>query len=152
MESMEHQPMLPAICSSSTVPFVAILVHLATHPVTSKCGDRSTERSGDVRWPCAQDSLECCTQQSRRDEDRRLCLFPIRHEWIARTEQEGWADVISVTFSNGQRTGYARGRDDFLEKLAELKGAGSIDDETGVEFTITHTFVNPPKRVVGLGP
>jgi hypothetical protein len=21
-----------------------------------------------------------------------------------------------------------------------------IDDETGVEFTITHTFVNPPKR------
>jgi hypothetical protein len=74
------------------------------------------------------------------------------HEWIARTEQEGWADVISVTFSNGQRTGYARGRAGFLEKLAELKRAGLIDDETGVEFTITHTFVNPPKRVVGLGP
>jgi hypothetical protein len=22
----------------------------------------------------------------------------------------------------------------------------SVDDETGVEFTIIHTFVNPPKR------
>jgi len=54
------------------------------------------------------------------------------HQWIARTEQEGWADVISVTFSNGQRTGYARGRAGFLEKLAELKRAGLIDDETGV--------------------
>ena len=41
--------MLPAICSSSTVPFVAIPVHLAMHPVTSKCGDRGTERSGDAR-------------------------------------------------------------------------------------------------------
>jgi arsenate reductase-like glutaredoxin family protein len=38
------------------------------------------------------------------------------------------------------------GRAGFLEKLAELKRAGSIDDETGVEFTITHTFVDPPKR------
>jgi hypothetical protein len=27
-----------------------------------------------------------------------------------------------------------------------LKSGGSIDDETGVEFTITHTFVDPPKR------
>jgi hypothetical protein len=57
-----------------------------------------------------------------------------------------WADVISVTFSNGQRTGYARGRAGFLEKLAELKRAGLIDDETGVKFTITHTFVDPPKH------
>jgi cystathionine beta-lyase/cystathionine gamma-synthase len=68
------------------------------------------------------------------------------HEWIARTEQEGWGDVISVRFSNGQRIRYARGRGGFLEKLAELKRAGSIDDEAGVEFTITHTFVDPPKR------
>jgi hypothetical protein len=68
------------------------------------------------------------------------------HKWIAQTEQEGWADVISVRFSNGQRVGYAHGRDVFFEKLAELKRAGSIDDETGVEFTITHTFVDPPKR------
>ena len=60
------------------VSLVVTSMHLATHPVTSKCGDRSTERSGDARWPCAQDSLECCTQQSRRDEDQRLCLFPIR--------------------------------------------------------------------------
>jgi hypothetical protein len=68
------------------------------------------------------------------------------HEWIARTEQDGWADVISVRFSNGQRVKYARGRDGFLEKLAELKRVGLINDETGVEFTITHTFVDPPKR------
>jgi hypothetical protein len=27
-----------------------------------------------------------------------------------------------------------------------LKRAGLIDDETGVEFTIIHTFVDPPKR------
>jgi hypothetical protein len=27
-----------------------------------------------------------------------------------------------------------------------LKCAGLIDDETGVEFTITHTFVDPPER------
>jgi hypothetical protein len=46
--------------------------------------------------------------------------------------------------------GYARGRAGFLEKLAELKRAGSIDDETGVEFTITHTFVDPPKRDLSL--
>jgi hypothetical protein len=91
-----------------------------------------------------------------RGIDRRLANLeriapPMRnslllHEWIARTEQEGWADVISVTFSNGQRTGYARGRAGFLEKLAELKRAGLIDDETGVEFTIIHTFVDAPKR------
>src|SRR5215469_5142895 len=77
-----------------------------------------------------------------RGMDRRLANLeriapPTRnslplHQWIARTEQEGWADVISVTFSNGQRTGYARGRASFLEKLAELKRAGLIDDETGV--------------------
>jgi len=42
--------------------------------------------------------------------------------------------------------GYTHGRASFLEKLAELKRAGLIDDETGVEFTITHTFVDPPKR------
>ena len=90
-----------------------------------------------------------------RGMDRRLanlermapptCNYLPLREWIARTEQEGWADFISVTFSNGQRTGYARGRASFLEKLAELKRAGLID-ETGVEFTITHTFVDPPKR------
>jgi hypothetical protein len=27
-----------------------------------------------------------------------------------------------------------------------LKRAGLIDDETGVELTIIHTFVDPPKR------
>ena len=91
-----------------------------------------------------------------RGMDRRLanlermapptCNYLPLREWIARTEQEGWADFISVTFSNGQRTGYARGRTGFLEKLAELKRAGSIDDETRVAVTITHTIVDPPKR------
>jgi hypothetical protein len=67
------------------------------------------------------------------------------HEWIARTEQEGWRDYISVRFSNGQRIQHACGRDGFFKKLAELKRAGSIDDETGVELTITHTIVHPSK-------
>jgi len=35
--------------SVSTVPFVAIPVHLATRPVTSKWGERGTERSGGAR-------------------------------------------------------------------------------------------------------
>ena len=91
-----------------------------------------------------------------RGMDRRLANLeriapPTRnslplHEWIVRTEQEGWADTISVRFSNGQRVGYTHGRASFLEKLAELKRAGSIDDETRVAVTITHTIVDPPKR------
>src|SRR5262249_33227508 len=91
-----------------------------------------------------------------RGMDRRLANLeriapPMRkslplHEWIARTEQEGWADFISVTFSNGQRKGYARGRDGFIEKVAELKRAGLIDDETGVEIPITHSLVDPPQE------
>src|SRR5215471_3188854 len=38
-----------ALMLVSTIPFVAIPVHLATRPVTSKWGERGTERSGGAR-------------------------------------------------------------------------------------------------------
>ena len=77
--------MLPAICSSSTVPLVAIPVHLATHPVTSKCGDRGTFHahvSGTTDLVCARCTLWEQGKAARqlRRATSLLWLLPVKDQ------------------------------------------------------------------------